>query len=110
MSELIEVITTFGNATDARQVAAELVDRSLAACVQIGGPIESWYRWEGKIEESQEWTCHIKTSKELFSQVESCLKAMHPYDEPQVLAIDIEQTSASYGKWYREQLRTGGDS
>ena len=62
MSEYMQVTTTTGARHDAEQIAAELVSRRLAACVQVSGPIVSTFRWQGKIETAEEWVCSLKTS------------------------------------------------
>lgn len=105
MSDLIEVVTTFGNPSDARKLARALIEEQLAGCVQVGGPIESYYRWEGKLEKSEEWTCSIKSTQQLYDQLLKRLDELHPYDEPQVVVHQIRQTSDSYGAWLRAQLR-----
>lgn len=104
VSDWIEIVTTFENRADAKRIAAALIERSLAACVQIGGPIESWYRWKGKTEQSEEWTCFIKTHRDNFGRVEACLTELHPYEVPQIITLEIERTSAAYGAWLREQI------
>jgi periplasmic divalent cation tolerance protein len=67
--EFIQVVTTTATQEDARTMACALVEQRLAGCVQIVGPIESIYRWQGKTETVTEWQCWIKTRRELFDKV-----------------------------------------
>ncbi len=104
MTEAVQVQTTTANREDAEQIAATLVDRRLAACVQISGPLESHYRWQGKRETATEWLCTIKTSRRLYPQLEQELRSLHPYDEPEILAVPVVAGSAGYLTWLEQQL------
>ena len=64
MTEFVQITTTTGKRHDAEQIAAELVSRRLAGCVQVSGPIVSTFRWQGKVETAEEWMCVIKTRDE----------------------------------------------
>jgi len=77
ISEFVQVLTTTSTQDDARAIGAALVERRFAACVQIVGPIESFYRWDGKVETATEWQCLIKTRTELLSIVEQAIGAIH---------------------------------
>jgi periplasmic divalent cation tolerance protein len=99
MSQFIQIVTTTASADDARRIAAALVERRLAACVQIVGPIESVYRWEGKIETATEFQCWIKTRDELYGRAEQAIRELHTYDVPEILAIPVVQGSAAYLDW-----------
>ena len=70
-----------------------LVERRLAACVQIVGPIRSTYRWKEQIETTQEWQCVAKTRRELYERVEEAVKSLHPYEVPEILAVPIVAAS-----------------
>ena len=102
----MQVLTTTGNRQDAEQIAAELVSRRLAACVQVGGPINSTYRWQGKVETAEEWTCTIKTSRDKLAAIQSLLKEIHRYEVPELIATPIVDGSEAYLKWLGEQLQT----
>ena len=99
MSQFIQIITTTASADDARRIARAIVERRLAACVQIVGPIESVYRWEGKIEAATEFQCWIKTRGDLYSSAEEAIRELHTYDVPEILAIPVVQGSAAYLEW-----------
>jgi periplasmic divalent cation tolerance protein len=84
---------------DAERIATMLVANRLAACVQLSGPVESTYRWKDQIETSSEWCCTIKTLRELFPQVESKIRELHSYGEPEIVATAIVAASQSYLNW-----------
>jgi len=104
MSEAIQVSTTTATKEDAQKIAAALVERRLAACVQVGGPITSVYRWQGVIETADEWLCTIKTTRAAYEQVEAAIRQLHPYDEPEIIAVPIVAGSAGYLKWLDQQV------
>jgi periplasmic divalent cation tolerance protein len=107
MSNHVEITTTTASRDDARRVARALVERRLAACVQIRGPIESIYRWQGNVETAEEWQCVAKTRRELFSQVEQAIRELHPYEVPEILAVEIARASKAYERWLEEGLGSG---
>jgi periplasmic divalent cation tolerance protein len=74
--------------------------------VQIVGPITSTYRWQGKIETSEEWQCWAKGRSELYAQIEQAIRRLHPYEVPEILAVPVVAGSEGYLKWLREE--TGG--
>lgn len=104
MTEAIQVVTTTGNAEDAQRIASVLIERRLAACVQVGGPMTSCYRWQGKVETDTEWTCTAKTLLSVYPQVEAAIGELHPYDEPEIIAMPIVAGSAGYLRWLAEQI------
>ena len=97
------VTTTTAHREDAQRIAREVIDRQLAACVQISGPIESYYRWKGEVECDQEWVCSLKTSARCYDDLELTLRQLHPYDEPQILAVEVERGSKGYLQWLNDQ-------
>ena len=101
----LQVSTTFETRTDAERIARELVETRLAACVQIVGPIESTYHWQGRVEVSQEWLCLIKTAASRYSELERTLTMLHPYDNPEIIAVAIAAGSEKYLTWLSETIR-----
>ncbi len=89
----------------ARRIARVLVENRLAACVQIVGPVESTYRWQGRVDAAREWLCLIKTTRARFSQVAGAVEALHPYDTPEVIAVPIVAGSQRYLDWLAEAVR-----
>ncbi len=104
MDEPIQVTTTTGDHHSALAIARTLVEDRLAACVQIGGPIESVYRWKGTVQTSQEWTCTIKTTRHLYPRVEQRIRDQHSYEEPEIIATPIVAGSPGYLQWLRGEV------
>jgi periplasmic divalent cation tolerance protein len=104
MAEFIQILTTTDGKQLAEEIACTLVERRLAACVQIVGPIASIYRWQGQIERSEEWQCWIKTTRERFPAVEQAIRELHTYSVPEILAIPVVAGSSTYLQWLEEQV------
>ena len=105
MTPYIQVVTTTENREDAEKIARALVEDRLAACVQLLGPIESTYWWKGSIETAREWVCHIKTHESLYDELERTIKAIHPYETPEIIAMSIVAGSNDYLKWLGREVR-----
>jgi len=99
------VLTTCGSLEEARKIATALVERRLAACVNIVPQIESVYRWQGKVETSTEWLLVIKTTAGVFTSLCDTLHELHSYETPECIAIEIEDGSAAYLEWIGESVR-----
>jgi len=84
-------------------MAAELVTAHLAACVQISGPISSYYLWHGKLDIAEEYRLTIKFLVEQTGKLESWLRENHPYEVPQWLAVSADRIGASYGRWAADE-------
>jgi len=104
MIEPVEVVTTTETQEAAQRIARALVESRLAACVQIRGPIESIYRWKGKIETAEEWQCVAKTRRGLFVQLEQAIARLHTYEVPEILAVLIVEASRPYAEWLDQQV------
>ncbi len=99
MSDYIQVVTTTDSRDLAKRIADELVEKKLAACGQVSGPITSIYEWKGKIENTEEWYCIIKTRSDLYRSVETMIKSLHPYEVPEIIALPIIDGNPDYLKW-----------
>ncbi len=99
------VLTTCGSLDEARSIAHALVDRQLAACVNIAPQIESVYRWQGEVETATEWLLVIKTTIDAFDRVREALSKLHSYELPECIEISIEDGSAAYLEWIGESVR-----
>jgi periplasmic divalent cation tolerance protein len=99
MKSYIQVTTATATKEQAEKIAQYLVETNLAACVQITGPITSIYRWKGKVENTQEWLCLIKTQDDLFNKVEAAIKSQHTYETPEIVAVPIVKGSKEYLNW-----------
>ncbi len=100
------VFTTAGSAEEARKIARELIERRLAACVNIVPHIESIYRWQGKVESAQEWLLLIKTTTENFTAVRDAIRELHSYDLPECVMLEIEDGSAEYLEWLANSVKS----
>ena len=105
MSDEKLVISTAGSKEEASRIATSLVEGQLAACVNIVGPIDSVYRWRGKVESSQEFLLLIKTTRSRSAEVASRIREVHSYDLPEAIEVSIEGGSAEYLKWIAESVR-----
>lgn len=99
------VLSTAGSEEEARKLARHLVERKLAACVNIVPQIESIYRWQGKVESSQEWLLLIKTSAEKFASVCDAIRELHSYELPECIALMIEDGSPDYLQWLADSVK-----
>ncbi len=104
-AEIIQVVTTTADKESADKIAAQILHRRHGACVQISGPVESSYWWNGRIETAREYICTIKTLREKFSLVEKTILEFHPYDQPEILATPVVAITADYAAWLIEQLK-----
>ena len=95
----ILVLTTLPDHEAAQALARMLVTARLAACVNIGAPVESMYHWRGQIETGREVPVAIKTRAALYSRVEAAIVAAHPYELPEVVAVPFTHGSARYLDW-----------
>jgi periplasmic divalent cation tolerance protein len=102
--EFIQVITTVDSREAAQKIADTLVAKHLAGCVQVIGPIVSTYRWQGDIERADEWLCLIKSSRDLYHDLERAIREAHPYEVPEILAMPIVAGAPDYLVWLSEQL------
>ncbi len=105
MEKPFQVVTTTASVAVARRIARALVDRRLAACAQIVGPIESVYRWQGRVEMAREWLCLIKTTRARFREVAATVETLHPYDTPEIVALPIAAGSQRYLEWLEASVR-----
>jgi periplasmic divalent cation tolerance protein len=105
MGRFIQVLTTVDNIETARKIADLLVERRLAACVQIAGPVQSVYRWEGKVERAEEWQLIVKTRSAFYKKIEKAIREAHPYLVPEIIAFPVSNGGADYLKWINASTR-----
>ena len=99
------ILSTASTRDEASRIAEALVAERLAACVQLS-PIESWYRWEGKIEHAPETRLHIKTTADRADQVRDRIRALHSYEVPEIVILPLGGGSAEYLEWIAEGVRS----
>jgi periplasmic divalent cation tolerance protein len=95
------VMTTAGSVDEARRIAETLIERRLAACVNVVSKVVSIYRWKGKTEEADEWLLWIKTAAP-FERVRDAILEMHSYELPECMSIAIDDGSPEYLRWLEE--------
>ncbi len=95
----ILVLTNVAIFEDAKVMSHSLVADKLCACVNISSKCHSVYSWQGKIEEAEEYTLLIKTTKEKYTQLEVAIKSLHKYELPEIIAIDIADGLPEYLHW-----------
>lgn len=99
MTKACIVLTTAGSVDEARKIARALVERKLAACVNIVPQIESVYRWQGKIETASEWLLVVKTEVTAFEGVRATIEALHSYEMPECIMLAVADGDQEYLNW-----------
>ncbi|MFN0087454.1 MAG: divalent-cation tolerance protein CutA [Blastocatellia bacterium] len=99
MTDALVVLTTIESHEDAERLARILVERHLAACVQLLPSITSIYRWQGNVERATEILLLIKTTAAAYPQLEADILANHPYQTPEILALPVVEGLADYLNW-----------
>ncbi len=98
---IIAIMTTTGSLDEARSIAAALVERKLVACAQISS-IHSYYRWEGAVQNDDEFRLLLKTTEDRYPEVEAAILELHSYDLPAIVAFDITKGYGPYADWVRD--------
>ena len=105
-SELLVVVTSFLRLEDAQAMARHLIERRLAACVQIHQDIHSAYRWQGRIREELEVRLSAKTVTDKWDEITQFIQSQHPFDLPEVIAYIPDRYSAQYGNWVKAEVKS----
>jgi periplasmic divalent cation tolerance protein len=93
------VLTNVPDRTAAERLARDLVERRLAACVNLLAPCQSFYRWEGAVQQDEEYPLLIKTTRMRYAALEAAIREGHPADVPEIIAMPIEFGLAAYLEW-----------
>ena len=106
--ELYLCLTTVSKKDDAETLAAKLIEKRLAACVQIDSEVTSIYRWRSKIEKEREFRLNIFAHKRNLEQLAKFVEEQHPYDTPKWVCFKAEKVSEKYLKWTNEVCTVRG--
>ena len=99
MSEVLLLLTNLPDEASAGLLATHLVEHRLAACVNQLAPVRSVYRWQGQVAQAAEIPLLIKATRERYAAVEAAVRALHPYDVPELIAVPVEIGLAAYLDW-----------
>jgi len=106
MTDKIVVLVTCESVKQARRIGRALVEQRLAACANIfQAPVQSVYRWKGKIESARECLVLLKTSRRCFTSVQRAVRKLHRYEVPEIIALPIQAGSRDYLSWISESVR-----
>ena len=103
---ILAAVTTVGDMDAARALAQAIVERKLAACVQLSA-IESFYRWDGAVQHAPEVRLVFKTTEAAWPALHQAIVALHPYSLPEVHAHHLDQVHMPYAHWVAEQIAEG---
>ncbi len=104
MTDKIVVLSTCATAEEAGRIARKLVEKRLAACVNVLAGAHSVFRWRGAIEETSEWLLIIKCRRDLFGELRAEIERLHSYEVPEVLALAVVDGSQAYLGWMEREL------
>ena len=104
MSEHVLVLSTVAQAEDAERIARALVERRVAACVNVVPGLTSFYRWKGALQRDDERLLLIKTRRDGYAALEQALRSLHPYEVPEIVALPLEAGSAAYLAWIDQNV------
>lgn len=99
------VTTTCSDRKVLSLIAERLVEARLAACVQLCGPVQSVYRWDGRVDSAEEWLLQAKTRTNLWEAIVAAIQEQHPYECPELIATPISHIAPDYERWIDETLR-----
>ena len=102
------VLTTFPERPAAEALARELLAARLAACIQIGATVHSLYHWRDEIETAEETPVTIKTRADLYPRLEAAIRARHPYELPEIVAVPITHGLSAYLDWIAAETAAAG--
>lgn len=103
--EVLLVLTNLPDGDTARALAAQLIEQQVAACVNILAPATSVYRWEGAVNTDTETPMFIKTTRSRYPMLEKAIRAGHPYELPEIIAVPVTLGLPAYLDWVRDETR-----
>jgi periplasmic divalent cation tolerance protein len=108
MSGQAVVLSTAGTEDEASRIARALIERRLAACVNVVPGVRSTYRWQGAVRTDAEWLLIVKTRRDRFDEVRAAIRELHSYELPEVVMLDVAEGDAAYLAWIDESLKDAG--
>ncbi|MDR3159382.1 MAG: divalent-cation tolerance protein CutA [Zoogloeaceae bacterium] len=102
-ADTLLVITTFPDMKSAERAARALVEQGIAACVNVLTACHSVYRWQGKVETAMEIPLLIKTTRPRYAAVETRIRALHPYELPEIIALPLTAGLPAYLEWIKKE-------
>ena len=105
MAEFLDVWVNCPDRATAEAIAADCIEKRLAACANIFAPIASLYHWKGKVESDEEVPLVLKTRGELFDAVCAAVKARHPFEVPSIVATELVAVDEAYADWLRAETQ-----
>ena len=105
IDNVLVVLTNCPDVEVADRIARTIVEQRLAACVNRLAPVESVYRWQGTVERATEVPLLIKTTRERYAEIEQAIRALHPYEVPEIIAMPISAGLASYLRWVADETQ-----
>ena len=101
-ARVVVVLTTVGNEDDAVKIANALVERRLVACVNVLPGVRSIYRWQGALQDDRELLLLAKTTTARLEEVTAALSELHPYEVPEIVALEAAAVAPAYAAWLRD--------
>ena len=108
MTDKAVIMVTAASRRECRKIARHLVEAKLAACVNITQPVESVYRWEGKLANDNEFLMLIKSTRGLFPQIKAAISKIHSYHTPEIICLPIIDGSRNYLQWLSDSVKQSG--
>jgi len=105
IDNVLVVLTNCPDVEVADRIARTIVEQRLAACANRLAPVESVYRWQGAVERATEVPLLIKTTRERYAEIEQAIRALHPYEVPEIIAMPVSAGLASYLRWVADETQ-----
>jgi len=105
VTDKVVIFVTAASRRECKKIARHLVETKLAACVNVSQPIESIYRWEGKIADEREFLLIIKSTGELFPEIEAEIAKIHSYHTPEIICLPVADGSRNYLQWVSDSVK-----
>jgi len=108
VTDNVVIMVTAASRRECRKIARHLVEAKLAACVNITQPVESVYRWKGKLADDKEFLMLIKSTRGLFPQIKTAISKIHSYHTPEIICLPIIDGSRNYLQWLSDSVKQSG--